>query len=492
MEKITTDRYIIGQSYYSITTPLNTQARAMASHARTWMTSVLIASDLFSLLISILLAQQVRSLGSSTLDPYYHGVFTVLAIILIWAFARRGVYPGIGLNYVDELREVVSSTSFTFLLVIGITFLLKTTSVYSRLMLLVIWTLSMILIPTNRYAIRHLLTRLRLWGEPVAIIGDMSIDGDLVRFFINNPHLGLRPIAILHDEYFLDGIPTHGPSMSITQISESARRLSLKTALVVINDLNSLDVLVNRYRFVFQHVILVKSRNGSYALNNMKSLDLSGILGLQVRNNLLNFWSQVFKRILDLCISTLGLLFLSPFLGLIAVLVRLDSPGPVFYFQKRLGRGGNVVKVIKFRTMHRDAEQILNENLIQDSKLRQEWESYQKLRKDPRITAVGRFLRRFSLDELPQLWNVMRGEMSLVGPRPILPNQRDRYGESFKEYIQVAPGITGLWQVSGRNDTTFVRRAELDIEYIQRWSVWLDIYILLKTIKIVLWRSGAY
>jgi lipopolysaccharide/colanic/teichoic acid biosynthesis glycosyltransferase len=142
--------------------------------------------------------------------------------------------------------------------------------------------------------------------------------------------------------------------------------------------------------------------------------------------------------------------------------------------------------------MYNDAEDYLRRELIRNPELKREWDQYQKLKKDPRITFVGRLLRKFSIDEWPQLWNVLIGEMSLVGPRPILIDQRKMYGELYKDYIQVAPGMTGLWQVSGRNQTTFTRRADLDSEYIQRWSLWLDIYILIKTIKIVLFRNGAY
>jgi Undecaprenyl-phosphate galactose phosphotransferase WbaP len=209
-------------------------------------------------------------------------------------------------------------------------------------------------------------------------------------------------------------------------------------------------------------------------------------------NNLLNFWAQLLKRIIDVVIAALGLFFLSPFFALTIILILIDTGGRVFYRQQRLGRNGRKFELIKFRTMYWGADKILAEKLAGDPVLKAEWDRYQKLRKDPRITRVGGYLRKFSLDELPQLWNVLKGEMSLVGPRPMMVDQRDLYGEPFKEYIQVSPGITGLWQVSGRNGTSFARRAELDIEYIQRWSVFLDIYILIRTIKIVFWQQGAY
>jgi Undecaprenyl-phosphate galactose phosphotransferase WbaP len=221
-------------------------------------------------------------------------------------------------------------------------------------------------------------------------------------------------------------------------------------------------------------------------------MDFSDVLGFQVMNNLLNFWAQLLKRMIDVVIAALGLFFLSPFFALTIILILIDTGGRVFYRQQRLGRNGRKFELIKFRTMYWGADKILADKLAGNPELKAEWDRYQKLRADPRITRVGRYLRKFSLDELPQLWNVLKGEMSLVGPRPMLVDQRELYGESFKEYIQVTPGITGLWQVSGRNDTSFARRAELDIEYIQRWSVFLDIYILIKTIKIVFWQQGAY
>ena len=205
-----------------------------------------------------------------------------------------------------------------------------------------------------------------------------------------------------------------------------------------------------------------------------------------------DFRPEIQKRSLDVIVSFFGLLFLSPLLGMIFLLIKLDDPGQVFFCQQRWGKGGKLFVMYKFRTMKLNADKILVDKMKYEPKLQAEWDNYQKLQNDPRITRVGRFLRRFSLDELPQLWNVLKGEMSLVGPRPILANQRDLYGSGFTDYILVKPGITGLWQVSGRSDITFVKRAELDKEYIKCWTVWLDIQLLIKTIKVVLWHHGAY
>ncbi len=200
-------------------------------------------------------------------------------------------------------------------------------------------------------------------------------------------------------------------------------------------------------------------------------------------------WPRAIKRILDIAISLTSLVVLAPLFGAIALLIALDSPGDVFYRQPRLGRHGLAFELIKFRTMYQDADQVLDKLLL-DPRHEEEWQRYQKLRDDPRITAVGRLLRRFGLDELPQLWNVLHGEMSLVGPRPILLNQRIAYGDSYGYYIQILPGITGLWQVSGGNRLPFARRVQLDTEYARTWSIWKDLDILLRTPRTVLLQDG--
>lgn len=166
--------------------------------------------------------------------------------------------------------------------------------------------------------------------------------------------------------------------------------------------------------------------------------------------------------------------------------------GPILYRHRRIGRGGQPFDCLKFRTMVPNADQVLRDVLARDPELMREWVQYRKLRRDPRITFVGRYLRRSSLDELPQLWNVLRGEMSLVGPRPIVREELLRYGRKVREYQAVAPGITGLWQVMGRNDTNYRRRVALDTYYVRNRSLSLDIYILLKTTVVVIGGNGAY
>lgn len=197
------------------------------------------------------------------------------------------------------------------------------------------------------------------------------------------------------------------------------------------------------------------------------------------------------RRIFDVVGAILiGLLFM-PFILAVIVLIRLGGT-PVLFRHKRIGRNGTVFKCLKFRTMVPDAENVLRRLLKEHPELRDEWTENHKLRNDPRITTVGRFLRRTSLDELPQLWNVLRGDMSLVGPRPIVRAELLRYGRQATIYLAVKPGLTGLWQVKGRSDTTYRRRVAMDKYYVRNRNLWMDFYIVALTTGVVLKRAGAY
>jgi Undecaprenyl-phosphate galactose phosphotransferase WbaP len=180
-----------------------------------------------------------------------------------------------------------------------------------------------------------------------------------------------------------------------------------------------------------------------------------------------------------------------PLIIAIAALIKLTSPGPAFFGQRRYGRKGEPFMAWKFRSMAADASQVLEQCLASDPALLEEWRRSHKLRNDPRVTRIGRFLRRTSLDELPQLWNILRGQMSFVGPRPIVAEEIARYGASYSVYKKVTPGLTGLWQVSGRNNTSYEQRVNFDLYYVRNWSLWLDLHVLARTVKVVVLGDGA-
>ncbi|HZD56744.1 MAG TPA: sugar transferase [Anaerolineales bacterium] len=198
------------------------------------------------------------------------------------------------------------------------------------------------------------------------------------------------------------------------------------------------------------------------------------------------------KRALDVAGAFVLLVILAPVLLLVLLVIKLDSRGPVLFRQPRLGFRGQRFLILKFRTMYAGAESDIEDLLSGDPAQRMAWEQFQKLWNDPRLTRAGKYLRKFSLDELPQLWNVLKGEMSLVGPRPITPEQRELYGPRFDLYISMKPGITGLWQVNGRNLTSFRERVLWDADYIRNWTLGLDLSILYHTIGAILGGQGAY
>jgi lipopolysaccharide/colanic/teichoic acid biosynthesis glycosyltransferase len=197
-------------------------------------------------------------------------------------------------------------------------------------------------------------------------------------------------------------------------------------------------------------------------------------------------------RVFDVALILLASPYLLFFFLLISILIMLDSRGGVLYRQTRIGKGGRRFQALKFRTMVLDADQILQRYLDESPELKAEWSATHKLKQDPRVTRVGAILRKLSLDEMPQFWNILIGDMSLIGPRPIVDAEIERYGKCFELYIQARPGLTGLWQVSGRSDTTYQQRVELDEYYLLNRSLKLDLMILLKTVYVVLGRKGAY
>ncbi len=198
------------------------------------------------------------------------------------------------------------------------------------------------------------------------------------------------------------------------------------------------------------------------------------------------------KRLVDILLILLSLPVTLPILGLLSMVVLMTTPGPIFYSHRRIGRNGAFFSMWKFRTMCENSAEVLEDYLTRHPEARAEWSRTHKLRFDPRVTGIGRFLRRYSLDELPQLWNVIAGKMTLVGPRPIVAAEVEKYGDGFRFYRRVKPGLTGLWQVSGRSQLTYPQRVQLDCDYVEKWSMRRDFVILLRTFLSVVNQDGAY
>jgi Undecaprenyl-phosphate galactose phosphotransferase WbaP len=366
--------------------------------------------------------------------------------------------------------------------------------VYSRGIFLMAWLMSLVLVPLGRSACRRLLARCRWWGQAVVIFGAGKAGHMVVGALRRHPELGLNPLAVLDDDpathQAIEGVPVLGKTELGAQL---ARQAGIRYAIVAMPGVprDRLLPLIERFSRDFSHLLVIPDLFGMASLW-VSAKDLGGVLGLELREHLALPGPRVVKRAMDLALTLVGGLVILPFLLLLAVLIKLDSRGPIIFRQERLGQDGRRFKALKFRTMYQDAESRLAEVLDSDPALRQEYETYHKLRQDPRVTRFGRFLRKFSLDEFPQLWNVLQGEMSLVGPRAYMPDERHYMGHADVVILRALPGISGLWQVSGRNELSFAERVALDVYYVRNWSPWFDIHLLARTIWVVLFAKGAY
>ena len=287
----------------------------------------------------------------------------------------------------------------------------------------------------------------------------------------------------------VEGVPVVG-DLALAPIL--ATRLKIPYAVLAMPGVDGPKLLqiVERVGGKFSHLLVIPDLFG-FATLGVPAKNLGGILGVEVRQQLLLPGPRLAKRVMDASLTGVGIFFILPFLLLIALLIKLDSKGGIFYWQNRLGKDGEFFKAYKFRTMHGDGEARLKAILDADPQLRAEYEIYHKLRKDPRVTRIGRVLRKFSLDEFPQLLNVMLGDMSLVGPRPYIEREVTEMGGQEKIILRAPPGMTGMWQVSDRNATSFAQRVQIDVYYVRNWSPWLDIHILAKTFGVVVKGSGV-
>jgi len=468
---------------------------ALKNTTRPWPTiAILVAADLLALATAVSTSVWGRLLLGGTLKPDFYWRLWPLLILFTISYGSLGLYPGVALSPVDELRSVSLATTLIYFFLGAVIFMFGEGELYSRAAFLAAWILSIALVLINRGIIRGLFARLGWWGYPVIVMGAGRTGEMVVRTLKRNPRLGLKPVVILDDDPEKWGRLEDTTVLGELALAPSlARRLHIPYAIVAMPGVNRARLLeiIERYGQTFPHLLIIPDLFGFSTLW-VEAKDLTGVLGLEVRQQLLLPGPRIMKWCLEVAIAVLVTIAILPLMALIAVLIRLDSAGPVFYGHRRIGRGGKTFTAWKFRTMVPQADAVLQHYLQAHPEARQAWEEERKLKDDPRITRVGKFLRRSSLDELPQIWNVLRREMSLVGPRPIVSEEVANYAEKFALYTRVLPGITGLWQVSGRNNITYGERVNLDAYYVRNWSVWLDLYILIKTVWVVMRGEGAY
>jgi Undecaprenyl-phosphate galactose phosphotransferase WbaP len=393
----------------------------------------------------------------------------------------------------DEVRDFIQLVLFLALLDMTMVALLKWN--VSRLWWALAWPLVLIFLVAVRALTRRLLKSLDLWIRPTVIIGIGPNASEAALALKSQPEMGL----LVHSFVDAGGCESQAHESTYPRLrAEQIRRMALRPGIQWVI---ALEHAQSEQREFWLRQLAQWGVPDISVIPAMRGVPLHGtdishffsheIALLRMRNNLRRWPARLTKRIFDTLTASLLLLVLSPFMLAIALWVRRDG-GPAFFGHPRIGKNGRVFQCIKFRSMVIDAEKKLEDLLQAHPEMRSQWKKEQKLRDDPRISSAGQFLRRTSLDELPQLINVIRGEMSLVGPRPVVQAELSRYADQLGYYLMVRPGMTGMWQISGRNDLDYDTRVYLDTWYVKNWSLWYDLVILVKTVQVVLKGRGAY
>ncbi|MFA5383561.1 MAG: undecaprenyl-phosphate galactose phosphotransferase WbaP [Eubacteriales bacterium] len=478
------------------------------SSPKAYVAFSLVFSDIAALSVSLLLAWQVRLHFLPLLSPLYTGEMTLdffrhqcwILFILLTYLSFEGLYS-VHLPFWRETRRLTRILTVAFLLILASISLGKMSAEFSRTVLVWCYFFALLLMPFSRLCIKTFLLRYGLWSRPVIILGAGKTGELVAQALIRDRYLGYNVYCLLDDDPLKkqSGLKVNGMQFQVLgnfQDCEAVMKLSgVRDLIVAAPGMKSekLVKLVNRLQRTANSVLVVPDLFG-IPVTGVKAdyfFD-EQMLTFRLENNLANFWNRLIKRTFDLTVGFLLFVCLLPVMTVIVITVKLDSPGPVFFGHQRIGQAGKKFLCYKFRTMVENAQEILKDVLQENPRLQTEWDQHYKLRNDPRITRVGKFFRWTSLDELPQLINVLKGEMSLVGPRPITKKEIPFFDSYIDDYYLVRPGITGLWQVSGRSEIEYRSRGRLEAWYIRNWSLWLDVTLLIRTLAAVLAGKGAY
>jgi Undecaprenyl-phosphate galactose phosphotransferase WbaP len=459
----------------------------------------LVLADLLSLFLVIGACSLMGFTWLNPADESSRAFVWLPSIALAWILINTlmGLYPGVCLGLVDEIRRL--SLSITVVALINVARLRVGADWFADrlLFLAAAYALCLFIAPIVRSVTRKSLAKTSWWGFAAVVCGNDAAAVGVDQWLLNNRRLGLRPVGIIADPHVLE---LDAESSRYLGSWEDARAIAEQrhaywAILVEPEDVGQLryDITTTIEKFLgnIPNVFVISKLTGIPDHWNRHQLD-EGLAGVVIEQHLQLPIHQLVKRGTDLVIAVIAAIFLVPMFAVLGAAIKITSPGPVFYGHTRVGRGNSRFKAWKFRTMIANADAALHDHLAKHPELREEWERDHKLKNDPRVTALGRWMRKWSIDELPQVFNVLVGEMSIVGPRPFVEAEIVKYGKHFETVNSVLPGITGLWQVCGRNDTTYDERVQLDMYYVLHWSPWMDLYLLVRTIKTVLFTKGAY
>lgn len=422
-------------------------------------------------------------------------IFFIAPALFLFMMFLTDCYQ-VAIPYWDRVRNLFKGIAYSVILTVFLMYAANVAGDVSRLFIMFSWVITFCLVLTGRYILERVLIATGLLKIPVIIIGAGKTAELLLTSFERHPIMRYEIIGFIDDNPVCESLIKQYPLLGgFCDIDNVIITTKVQHVIVCAPGLpaKKLITLINRLEILVKNVSFVPELIGMPAANvSVQGLMEENMLLVNVKNNLARPYYRFFKRVFDMLSTLCGMIVFLPIGLIIAAIIYITDPGPILFKHKRIGQGGKEFYCYKFRSMIVDAEIALKEYLEINPEAQEEWNTDFKLKNDPRITSIGRFLRRTSLDEFPQLINVLKGEMSLVGPRPIVKAEIEKYGEYIHDFYLVPPGITGVWQVSGRSDTTYEERVRMDSWYVHNWSVWIDIVYLVKTIRIVIQGKGAY
>ncbi len=458
---------------------------------------IIVIFDFIAFAISLYLAHQTR-IFLNVFDivqykkpfSYYYEYFFVFFIIF-FLFYYEGVYTK-RYDIWEDMKKIFNSLAIIVVVVLSLVSITKSSLLFSRLVIFLFWFYSLFVFPLFHVLSKKLLYRLNLWQKNVIACGTSNETLEFSKSLENQFYLGYKIYAFFDRKSHQKQFCGKKVIRSILELNTESKKHDIDTIFVITSSKTDIDL--TSLQTIFKNVIVIPDLEGLSIFNTKINFYFSQkLLFIQTKNNLDSILNRMLKRLFDLILVVIALPFFLIALIFISIAIKATSKGPIFFKHERVGKNGQIIKIYKFRSMYVDAQERLKVLLENDEALKQEWNQYFKLKNDPRITKVGHFLRNTSLDELPQIINIIKNEMSFVGPRPVVQEEVEKYYKEYaKFYYMVNPGLTGLWQVSGRNDTTYDFRVKMDSWYVTNWSLWLDIIIIVKTIAVVIRKEGVY
>lgn len=476
---------------------------SFANRIGVWLAPlVLIVIDYVSVVLALLSAYYFRDsllrsifFSLSPLNISFKYIYVVIPLIYLGLLLYERLYTK-RLPFWQSAELIFKVSLFTMAIVTGLLYFIGIAKEISRIFIITSWLFSYIYVVAGRYFLKRFLVYTGLWQKPVVLIGAGKTAELISKVYEDEPGMGYKIVGLIEDKYEDRPLTAKHPLLgNFSNVEEALINSGVKDVILAAPGLEREKMLELVYRIQphIKNITIVPNLFGVPMANlEVETFFNQKAIMFKIRNNLVRPYNQFLKRSFDLFGSVVGGILILPILLVIAIRIYLDSPGPIVFSHNRIGLKGEIFPCYKFRSMVSNAQEALEKYLQENPTAREEWERDFKLKNDPRVTKIGKFLRKTSLDELPQLLNVIKGDMSLVGPRPIVTAEVEKYGQYINDYYLIRPGMTGFWQVSGRNDIDYDSRVQMDSWYVRNWSLWQDVVILIKTVKVVLSRSGAY